>query len=41
MRSGCLAAQGSLFGAPMPVAELPGWLHRNGHLPGPPTDPAD
>jgi EAL domain-containing protein (putative c-di-GMP-specific phosphodiesterase class I) len=32
MRSGCLAAQGALFGSPMPVAELPGWLHAQGHL---------
>ena len=33
MRSGCLAAQGSLIGVPMPVHELPLWLHRHGHLP--------
>ena len=33
MRSGCLAAQGLLIGAPMPVSALPAWLHAHGHLP--------
>lgn len=35
VRSGCLAAQGLLFGAPMPVPDLPGWLQAGGHLPQP------
>jgi EAL domain-containing protein (putative c-di-GMP-specific phosphodiesterase class I)/GGDEF domain-containing protein/ActR/RegA family two-component response regulator len=34
-RSGCLAAQGLLFGAPMAVDALPAWLHTQGHLPAP------
>jgi EAL domain-containing protein (putative c-di-GMP-specific phosphodiesterase class I)/GGDEF domain-containing protein/ActR/RegA family two-component response regulator len=33
VRSGCLAAQGLLIGAPMPVSALPAWLHAQGHLP--------
>lgn len=33
VRSGCLAAQGLLIGAPMPVSVLPDWLRAQGHLP--------
>jgi predicted signal transduction protein with EAL and GGDEF domain len=33
VRSGCLAAQGLLIGAPMPVSALPAWLYAQGHLP--------
>jgi EAL domain-containing protein (putative c-di-GMP-specific phosphodiesterase class I)/GGDEF domain-containing protein/ActR/RegA family two-component response regulator len=37
VRSGCMAAQGLLFGAPMPVAALPDWLRTHGHLPAQPV----
>ncbi|MEY4907131.1 MAG: hypothetical protein RL260_849 [Pseudomonadota bacterium] len=37
VRSGCMAAQGLLIGAPMPVSALPDWLRTQGHLP---TQPA-
>jgi len=37
VRSGCLAAQGLLIGAPMPVSALPDWLRDKGHLPIQPT----
>ncbi|MEY2873134.1 MAG: hypothetical protein RLZZ373_505 [Pseudomonadota bacterium] len=39
VRSGCMAAQGLLFGAPMPVSALPAWLHEHGHLPVQPAAP--
>jgi predicted signal transduction protein with EAL and GGDEF domain len=39
VRSGCMAAQGLLFGAPMAVSELPAWLREHGHLPVQPATP--